>query len=54
MAQRSIDDGRVMMGTRSVVALFVAMAASMAGLARVLTSIYTPEMGSWKMVVADS
>ena len=45
VAQRSIDDGRMMMGTRSVVALIVAMAAMTTGLVRVLTSIYSSETG---------
>ena len=45
MAQRSLDDGRMMMGTRSVVALIVAMAAMTTGLVRVLTSIYSSETG---------
>ena len=36
MAQRSLGDGRVMMDSRRVVALFVAVVASMADLARAL------------------
>ena len=40
VALQGLGDGRVMMYTRRVVALFDVMVASMAGLARVFASFY--------------
>jgi hypothetical protein len=49
MARRMRFDGE-----RRAVALYGAVAVSMAGLARVFASIYTPEMGWRKMAKAAS
>ena len=54
MAQRSINIKRVMMDTRTAVAPSDVVEASMAGLARVFASVYTLEMGWWKMAEATS
>ena len=54
VAQWGLDDGGVLINTCRVVAPFGAVAASMAGLVKILTSTYTLEMGSRKMVVVTS
>ena len=54
VAHRSLNDGHVMINTRSAMASSDALVASMAGMARALASIYTLNMGSRNMAVTNA